>query len=107
MPKLVRLYIRHVLIGWGISAAFVAMLVWFNVAGLHHLILETDMGWLAGIMLWVSNSVVFAGVQFAIAVMLMAEDDEGPKGGHRQRAQAALVPLAIPVRETGAAERRR
>lgn len=107
MPQLVRLYIRHVLIGWGIAGLFCAMLIWFNVAGLRHLILETDMGWLAGLMLFVSNGVVFAGVQFAIAVMLMAEDEDGPRGGRRERAAPQWVPLAIPVEEKPAAMRRR
>ena len=30
-----------------------------------------------------TNGVVFGAVQFAIAVMRMAEDDSGPKGGRR------------------------
>ncbi len=107
MPKLVRFYIRHVLIGWAIAAAFVAMLVYFNVAGLRHLILETDQGWIAGLMLFVSNGVVFAGVQFGIAVMLLAEDDSGPRGGRRQRVAKVWLPMAIPVEKRPAAERRR
>ena len=106
MPKLVRLYILHVLIGFGISAAFCVTIVWLNVAGLRHLVLETDMGWVAAAMLFVSNGVVFAGVQFAIAVMLLAEDDEGPRGGRRQRVAKAWLPVAIPAREKPAMDRR-
>ncbi len=107
MPALVRLYIRHVVIGFAISAAFCAMLVWMNVAGLGHLILETDLGWVAALMLFVSNGVVFAGVQFAIAVMLLAEDDTGPRGGRRQSAARVLLPVAIPVRDVRQDRRRR
>ena len=106
MPKLVRLYILHVLIGFGISAAFCVTIVWLNVAGLRHLVLETDMGWVAAAMLFVSHGVVFAGVQFAIAVMLLAEDDEGPRGGRRQRVAKAWLPVAIPTREKPAMDRR-
>ncbi|MDT8855332.1 hypothetical protein RNZ50_09945 [Paracoccaceae bacterium Fryx2] len=93
MPKLVRLYIVNCAIGFGIALAFVVGLVALDVANLKHLILETEMGWLAGAMLVMANGVVFAGVQFAIAVMRMAEDDKGPKGGHRAR-----VRLDKPIR---------
>ena len=93
MPKLVRLYITHSAIGFALSAVFVAMLVWFNVAGVGHLILGSDMGWLAAIMLVMMNGIVFAGAQFAIAVMRMAEEDDAPRGGLRQQ----LIPIPIPV----------
>lgn len=83
MPKLVRLYITQVLIGFGIAAAFVAMLLWFDVAGLWHLVSHDKAGVLAVIVLWFANGIVFAGVQFAIAIMRMAEPDDGPKGGTR------------------------
>ncbi|MFC2968312.1 hypothetical protein [Acidimangrovimonas pyrenivorans] len=100
MPELIRLYIRHVLIGWGISALFCVGLIWFDVAGLRHLVLETQSGWIAAFMLFISNGVVFAGVQFGIAVMRMAEDDDGPRGGRRQetRSRPALLRALVPVR---------
>jgi hypothetical protein len=107
MPELVRLYIRHVLIGFGISAAFCVMIVWLNVAGLQHLVLKTDMGWIAALMLFVSNGVVFAGVQFAIAVMMLAQDEDGPRGGRRDRVAKVWLPVAIPVTEKPATDRRR
>jgi len=85
MPKLIRLYITQVAIGFGIAAAFVGMLLWFNVANLWHLVTHSDQGILAVVILWVANGIVFAGVQFAIAVMrLKDDDDDGPRGGHRQ-----------------------
>lgn len=99
MPELVRLYIRHVLIGWGIAALFCVMLVYLDVAGLRHLILETSSGWIAALVLFVSNGALFAGVQFGIAVMRMAEDDDGPRGGRRQEIlrRPVLERAAIPV----------
>ena len=106
MPKLVRLYVRHVLIGWGVAALFCVMLVWMNVAGLRHLILETDMGWVAALALFISNGTLFAGVQFSIAVMMLAEDNDGPRGGRRERAAKVWLPLAIPVEERRLTERR-
>ena len=98
MPKLIRLYIVHVAIGFGLAAAFVGMLLWFNVANLWHLVSTSDKGWLAVLLLWFSNGIVFAGVQFAIAVMRMKDDDDDePRGGHRQRIMAR-APVLIPVR---------
>lgn len=88
MPKLIRLYIVNVAIGFAIALIFVGLLIWLDVANLRHLILATDKGWLAGLMMVLANGVVFAGVQFAIAVMRLAEDDtggdSGPKGGPRR-----------------------
>ncbi|WP_417726062.1 hypothetical protein [Roseovarius sp.] len=98
MPKLVRLYITHVAIGFGIAGAFVAMLLWFNIANLWHLVTHSDKGILAVIILWVANGIVFAGVQFAIAVMRMKDDDDDePRGGHRQQIMQREY-MAIPVR---------
>lgn len=94
MPKLIRLYIVNVAIGFALALGFVSALVWFNVANLGHLVLDTEMGWLAFLMLLVSNGIVFAGAQFAIAVMQMAEKDEGPKGGRPMR---NLVPVRVTV----------
>lgn len=79
MPKLISLYIRQVAIGFAIAAAFVAGLLWFDVGGLWHLISNDSAGPIAVAMLWISNGIVFAGVQFGIRVMMMAEDT--PKRG--------------------------
>lgn len=97
MPKLVRLYIISVVIGFAISAAFVGGLVALDVAGLRHLILETDKGWLGGLMMVMFNGVVFAGVQFGIRIMGMAGSDTGPKGGTRATV-TRMEP--VPIRAT-------
>lgn len=83
MPKLVSLYIKQVLIGFALSAVFVAMLLYANVGNLWHLISTSEMGWIAVVMLFMFNGIVFAGVQFAIVIMRMEHDDT-PKGGKRQ-----------------------
>ena len=86
MPKLIRLYITHVAIGFAIAAAFVAMLLSFNIANLWHLVTHADQGWPAVLILWISNEIIFAGVQFGIAVMRMKDDDDDePRGGLRER----------------------
>ena len=98
MPELIKLYIRHVVIGFAIAAAFVAMLLWFNVMNLWHLISTSDVGLIALFVLWFSHGVVFGGVQFGLAVMSMAEPPEG--GGGKRRRVVQLVPALLRVRNT-------
>jgi hypothetical protein len=98
MPKLIRLYITQAAIGFGLAGVFVAMLLWFNIANLWHLVTHSDMGLLAVLVLWVSNGVVFGGVQFAISVMRMKDDDDDePRGGHRRPIRVDTSRM-IPVR---------
>lgn len=97
MPKLVRLYIESVALGFVISAAFTGGLMWLDVAGIGHLVMASDIGWIAAAMLVVFNGIVFSAVQFAFRVMGMAEDPEGPKGGRGAR-EPVLMPVPVPVR---------
>lgn len=97
MPKLIRLYIQSIAIGFALSTVFVAMLVWFDVGGLQSLVLGSGMGWVAAAMLTVSNGIIFAGAQFGIRVMMMAEDDDAPRGWRRHRIGAA-IPVRVPVK---------
>lgn len=83
MPQLIRLYIVQVLAGFGLAALFVGALLVYNVANLWHLVSTSPVGWIAVAMLFFANGIVFAGVQFAISIMRMAEED-GPTGGRRQ-----------------------
>ncbi len=99
MPKLIKLYIVNVAYGFGLSVVFLGLLLWADVAGLRHLIFQSSMGWVAAIMMIVMNGVVFAGVQFAIAVMRLAEDPEGPKGGSRAPNVSRLMPVRITTKE--------
>ena len=91
MPRLIRLYILQVILGFGLSAAFVAALLWFDVANLWHLVTHTQGGPLAVVLLWVFNGIVFAGVQFGIAIMRMGEGSGGGGGGRR-------APVPVPVK---------
>jgi len=95
MPKLIKLYIRNVIIGFAVAAVFVALLLALNVQGLWTLVSGSGSGVLAVFMLWFMNGIVFAGVQFAWAVMNLAERKDRGSGG---------TPIAdmhaIPVRVT-------
>ena len=84
LPQLVRLYMRQVLIGFALSAAFVGLLLGVNVANLRTLMLTTQGGYIAGFLLFFFNGLVFAGVQFGISIMRMAQPDHnGPRGGRK------------------------
>lgn len=101
-PKLTTLYIRSCAIGFGAAAVFVALLLWMNVANLGHLILNSQDGLLALAILWIANGIVFAGVQFGVAVMSWRTDGSDGDSGRRAPARplmrspsprAATVPI--------------
>ena len=96
MPQLVRLYLQSVALGFAIAAGFTGGLLWFDVAGIGHLVMGSNIGWIAVAMLVVFNGIVFSAVQFAFRVMGMAGTDEGPSGGHGAR-EPVLVPVPVPV----------
>ncbi|MEX5726882.1 hypothetical protein Ga0609869_000235 [Rhodovulum iodosum] len=96
MPKLVRLYILQSLIGFALAGVFTALLLYFNVANLWHLVTHVSMGWLAALLLFTLNGIVFSGVQFGIAVMRMAEDRDDDTGG-RRAPEPVLSEVLVPV----------
>ena len=107
MPKLIALYIRSIAIGFGLSAAFLALMLWQDVAGLRHLIFGSDMGLVAAAMVFMLQGIIFAGVQFGIAIMMLADPDAPPMGGLRDRLMpdlggkipgAQLVPVKVPAK---------
>lgn len=107
MPKLIALYIRSVVIGFGLSGVFLGLMLWQDVAGLRHLIFGSDMGLVAAVMVFMFQGIIFAGVQFGIAVMMMADPDAPPMGGLRDRLMpdlgstipgAQLAPVKSPAK---------
>ncbi|MFK7754853.1 MAG: hypothetical protein AB8B51_20200 [Sedimentitalea sp.] len=95
MPKLIKLYILNVAIGFAIAALFVGVLLWFNVMNLWHLVSTSDVGILAVFLLWFMNGIVFAGVQFAWAVMALAEPRDTGSGGTRLRLDMVAIPVRV------------
>lgn len=99
MPDLIKMYIRQTAIGFVLSAVFVALLMYFNVVNLWHLVTHSDVGLLAVFLLWLFNGIVFAGVQFGISIMLMKDHDDDDD--HRGR------PINLtPIRIAATAQRR-
>ena len=92
MPRLIRLYILNVAIGFVLAVIFTALLIGFDVANLRHLVFADPLGWVAALMLVVFHTVLFGGVQFAIVIMGMADRS----GGGRGRRIAMRGPSAAP-----------
>lgn len=92
MPKLIRMYIRNVLIGFGVAGLFVALLLALDVMGLRHLTSGSDVGILAVVILWFAHGIVFAGVQFGWAVMAMREKQTPPRRGSPVLGEMQPVP---------------
>ncbi len=100
MPKLVKLYIQQIAIGFALSAIFTAILVWFDVAGLKRLLLGSSDGILGLFLIFFFNGLVFAGVQFAIRIMRMGhekDDDDDDDRGMPVRAHDP-APVRISIR---------
>jgi len=76
MPALIKLYIRSCLTGFAVAGVFVGLLFYYDIARIGSLVMNSDKGLLALVVLWVLNGIVFAGVQFGIAIMGMAEKDD-------------------------------
>ena len=76
LPRLIRLYIFNAACGFLLSAVFTALVLVTNTGGLGQLVSQVRGGWLGALMFFVSNGIVFAGVQTAIVVMTM---DDGPE----------------------------
>ncbi|AZQ66583.1 hypothetical protein EF888_05170 [Silicimonas algicola] len=76
MPPLVRLYVRETLLGLALGILFSMALVVLNIGNLRHLIDTVEGGWLAFLLLSFFNGIVFAGVQFGVRVMLMADPED-------------------------------
>lgn len=82
MAPVMKFYAKHCIIGFSVAAVFTGALFYLNVANLWHLVSTSDVGVMAAVVFWILNGIVFAGVQTAIAVMMMAErEDDGPRGG--------------------------
>lgn len=99
MPEHIKMIIRHGFIGLGISVAFTAMILAFNVGNLWHLVTHTAEGPVAVLMLIVFGTITFGSAQIGYKIMTMGEDEDDGQGGKRD-ALPVVDPVAIPVRIT-------
>ncbi|WP_065335202.1 hypothetical protein [Tritonibacter mobilis] len=101
MPELIKLYIRSALWGLVLAAIFVGILLWFNIANLGALVFGSDAGVVAVLALWISNAVVFGGVQFGFKIMAMAEREAPPRGGTWVGPELQAVPVPAKAAQAG------
>lgn len=76
MPKLIKVYLQQIAIGFALSGVFTAILIYMNVANLRHLVFASSDGLLGLFLIFFFNGLVFAGVQFAIRIMRMGHEDD-------------------------------
>ncbi|MFO6462752.1 hypothetical protein ACK8OR_00035 [Jannaschia sp. KMU-145] len=76
MPRIIRLYLKAIAVGFGVAALFTALLLWWDVGGLGRLIAGSDRGALATFLLWFFNGIVFTGVQVVWILSQMAGGNE-------------------------------
>ena len=79
MPKLVRLYIDSVLLGFALGIGFVLLLVLLDVAQIGRLVLAGQDGLLAAGMMAFLFGGLFASVQFALRVVALGAKDHTDK----------------------------
>jgi len=106
MPDHIKLILRHAAFGGIISVAFVALLFWFNVANLWHLVTHTAEGPLALVVLTALCWITFGSVQIGIRIMMMGTDDD-QGGGRRAPETPHAMPIPIRVDERRADQTRR
>ena len=95
LPRIVRLYIFNCLIGFTLSAVFTAMIFGFNVGNIGHLVSTVSGGWIAAVVFFMLNGIVFSGVQTGIVIMSMDYPGQGkpPKG--RKMPVGAAQPVRV------------
>ena len=102
IPVAVRFLILHGLVGFGLSALFVAAVLWADPGGVGQVILKHG-GIPVIALLWFFSGLTLGSVQIGTAVMLKEGQDDAPRGGRRQR----LSTIPIPVRVAAPAQPRR
>ena len=92
-PNPMQIYLRHCAVGFLAAAVFVAMLLFYDIARLGTLVAGSDIGWLAVFLLWFFHGTIFGGVQFAVSIMLDAQDDKDDDDHHGGR----MIPIRVPA----------
>ena len=96
MPDHIKFILRHAAFGFALSAAFIALLLAFNVLNLWHLVTNTTEGPIALAMMFVFCGITFGSAQIGYKIMTLSEDDDD--AGGKRDAIALREPVAIPVR---------
>ena len=97
MPDHIRFILRHAAFGFVIAAAFVGMLLAFDVAGLWHLVTHTAEGPIALAVLFVLCSITFGSAQVGYKIMTMTDDSDDDQRGRRDGV-GTFDAVPVPVR---------
>ena len=102
-PTVYSFVLRHAALGFGVGVLLAAGLVASDVAGLRHLVLDSDNGWIGALVLAFSMGLTFGGFQSGAAVMRLGQDDTRPRGGRRSGVRiapsgGAMMPVPARVR---------
>ena len=91
MPKLVNFLLRHAAFGFILAILAVGLMMISDFAALRSLIMASDVGWLALLMLTFFLGLTLASVQMGVAIVLL---DESPGNyGRPRRSRAWLVAM--------------
>jgi hypothetical protein len=74
LSRMVRFFIFHWMMGFVVSAIFTVLILGFDVAGIGHLVTHVEGGWLAALVFFMLNGIVFAGAQVSVAILIHLND---------------------------------
>jgi len=96
MPSHIKFLLTHAAIGAFAGICFSALVIYLDVAGLWHLVTQTQDGPLAAAIMTVLFVITFGSVQMGRAVMALGEprDDDAPRGP----SGGELIHIRVPAR---------
>ncbi|MBO6673582.1 MAG: hypothetical protein JJ908_08550 [Rhizobiales bacterium] len=101
-PPLVRFLIKNAAIGFATAVLFVAAMLYFNVGNLMALIVQSDVGLFAIVLMTLMIGFTFASLQMGFAVMFASDDiDKGQPGrasplmSNKEMRRLGLRPLPV------------
>ena len=98
MPKLFKFLLKHIAVGILVGWAFVAALLWFDVAGFGSLVLNSASRNVALALLGVSFAVTFGSASAATAVLMGDEFMTGGDNGDQPPSVAVEDMELVPVK---------
>jgi hypothetical protein len=101
-PPLVRFLVKNAVLGFAMAVLFVAAMLYFNVGNLMALIVQSDVGLFAIVLMTLMIGFTFASLQMGFAVMFASDDiDKGqsdrasPLMSDKEMRRLGLRPLPV------------
>ncbi len=80
-PPLVRFLVKNAAIGFAMAVVFVAAMLYFNVGNLMAIIVQSDVGLFAIVLMTLMIGLTFASLQMGFAVMFASDDIDKEQTG--------------------------